>query len=138
MKPGQLELTLDYPHCMVLAETCARIFCPYNLGERATTRCAMEVAERGELTMSEIAEITGDDREYLDRILRSAIRKLGPNLEVITGQTYDPRKRPCAHCHKPFKGTGRMCSATCRLTAKRQSIARWATKKRAATARRSS
>lgn len=120
MKTGQLELTLDYPGCMAGAESCERIHCPYNLGAKAAVRCAMAVATvTGGLEVAEIAKLIGVHKNYVGQTLRSAMRKLGPQLALVVGKEYDPDKRICWICGDTFAprlagGTDKSCSDGCR------------------------
>jgi hypothetical protein len=135
MKPGQLELLLDYPACMALASACPRLFCPYNLGERAKRRCAMAIATvTGGLEVAEIAKVSGLHRRNVDLALRSAIRKLGPKMALVTGKPYDQVLRPCRICHKPFRpeGAERLCSDACRQESRERQLKQWKLGRRAA------
>lgn len=141
MTPGQLELTLDYPQCLANATACERCFCPFNLPAKAPVRCSMRLATiTGGLTVSEIAEVTGDDRGAIDETVRRALRKVGPKLALIWGLAYDPRARPCTICDHLFvpdvPGQQRICSEACRARGRRERNARWAQTRRSSRARR--
>lgn len=120
MKPGQLELMLDYPACMGNAVECPRVYCPLNLGEKAKVRCAMAIATVvGPLEVEEIAAVAGEDAKNISFILRKAMRKAGPMLAVIRGEAYTGRR--CRVCGGPLPPHKILCSDACRRRARRKS-----------------
>jgi hypothetical protein len=123
MRPGQLDLVLDYPSCMANAIDCERLSCPYSMGSKAKVRCSMAVATvSGALEAQEIAELTGEDVHAVQKLLRSALRKAGPRLAVIHGRAFDPDKRVCPICKVTEVATVRTpCSDACRAAARRRS-----------------